>query len=64
MIFVIRLTTTKRLNEWTGLEMDLWVSAEDRQMITMAVAQGHEVNQVEMEFQAQNGCLITAIVSA
>lgn len=48
----------------TSLEMDLWVSAAERQVITTALAQGHEVRQVEMQFQAKNGHLITGIVSA
>lgn len=48
----------------TSLEMDLWVSAKERRVITTALAEGHEVSQVEMEFQAKNGRLITGIVSA
>jgi diguanylate cyclase (GGDEF)-like protein/PAS domain S-box-containing protein len=48
----------------TSLEMDLWIRAEDRRVITTALAEGHEVNAVEMQFQAKNGRLITGIVSS
>lgn len=48
----------------TSLEMELWVRDEDRLIITNALAEGHEVSQVEMKFRAKNGHLITGIVSS
>lgn len=48
----------------TSLEMDLWVSDEDRAIITNTLAEGNEVSQVEMQFQAKDGRLITGLISS
>lgn len=48
----------------TSLEMDLWVSTADRQVVTAALAEGREVSQVEMHFKTKSGRVITGLVSS